>query len=504
MITENIEDTRDGGSTLLYGHGHEKESSAREPSPDAGWDAIAAQAGKVDEEKLQDLKEDIDTILVFAGLFSSVLTTFLSASLQNLQVDNSALTVQLLREMALQAQGAAQPLVSIPHAFSPSASSISVNVLWFGSLIMTITTASIGFLVKPHIRKYLSGDSQLSEQSRIRIRHFRYTTFIKWRFFQLATILRPLLQLAQGLFFVGLCIYTMSVHESIGITSILLVAFWACLFITLVVPSHMPGLEGKWRSCTRSMKRVISFCTCSRSHRVDDDERGRPMYQSSSSPYSVSTVQKQRGHLTICRVPGIVHCLTPSAKAHLLRSLAQQPFSDDAYDVLGHRTAGRSSFLRSVATLLDDYTSGKLLKSADAGHLNIVRLCLWLLHILRQTAGSVSEVAGDWETLLISLSNALRANLECGVSADAREEEAPLATACLDILSSITTSEDVESNFPFVPAELVGILRNFLNLDVGAQHSGPVLSLRGISVPKHSSTPARTGHAATSSHNPLG
>lgn len=33
----------------------------------ASWDAIAQQAGRVDEEKLQDLKEDIDTILVFVS-----------------------------------------------------------------------------------------------------------------------------------------------------------------------------------------------------------------------------------------------------------------------------------------------------------------------------------------------------------------------------------------------------------------------------------------------------
>ncbi|PSR70660.1 hypothetical protein PHLCEN_2v13465 [Hermanssonia centrifuga] len=107
--------------------------------------------------------------IITAGLFSAVLSAFVIESYQNLSEDNSATTVQLLRQISRQTNsytslaGALNPTVSPPasnefQAFTPSTSAICVNLLWFASLILSLMTASFGILVKQWLREYLAGE----------------------------------------------------------------------------------------------------------------------------------------------------------------------------------------------------------------------------------------------------------------------------------------------------------------------------------------------------------
>ncbi|KAI0821282.1 hypothetical protein BC629DRAFT_442168 [Irpex lacteus] len=57
-----------------------------------GWAAVAASVREYDEDRIKSTKEDIDTLLVFAGLFSAVLTAFLIESYQRLLPDTAAQT----------------------------------------------------------------------------------------------------------------------------------------------------------------------------------------------------------------------------------------------------------------------------------------------------------------------------------------------------------------------------------------------------------------------------
>lgn len=80
-----------------------------------------------------------------------------------------------------------------------------------------------------------------SPQARLRLRHLRYPELDKWRIFEIAASLPLLVQLSLGLFFVGLCYFTASVHASIGYTTLPLVAGWAFCFITVtILPLFFP------------------------------------------------------------------------------------------------------------------------------------------------------------------------------------------------------------------------------------------------------------------------
>lgn len=124
--------------------------------------------------------------------------------------------------------------------FRPSPNDIRVNVLWFASLIFSLITASFGILVKQWLREYLAV-TYPSPYARLRIRHYREPGLIQWQVFEIAAVLPLLQQLSLALFFIGLCYFTASVHESVGNTSLPLVAAWGfCLLVVTILPVFFP------------------------------------------------------------------------------------------------------------------------------------------------------------------------------------------------------------------------------------------------------------------------
>lgn len=171
-----------------------------------------------------------------------MLSALLVESYQALQPDPSAIMIALLSQVVAQTHtytfsagylnSTVAPLdVASLQNFTPTLAAKRVNVIWFASLTLSLISASFGILVKQWLREYLSGD-YVSPQARLRIRQFRAPGLDDWRVFTIAALLPLVLQLALALFFVGLCFFTLDVHQSIGYTTIPLVAGWALLFLT--------------------------------------------------------------------------------------------------------------------------------------------------------------------------------------------------------------------------------------------------------------------------------
>lgn len=122
-----------------------------------GWTAMAGHIREADRAKIEDFEEDIDTLLVFAGLFSAVLTAFIIESYKTLQVDPADATVQLLQQISMQLNSfavngnyinATIPLPSTSEPFTPAPSAVRINGFWFASLILSLIAASFSMLVK--------------------------------------------------------------------------------------------------------------------------------------------------------------------------------------------------------------------------------------------------------------------------------------------------------------------------------------------------------------------
>ncbi|EJF56149.1 hypothetical protein DICSQDRAFT_72088 [Dichomitus squalens LYAD-421 SS1] len=120
-------------------------------------------------------KDEIDSLVVYAGLFSSILTAFNVQSYLLLQPATPDPTIAVLQQISLQLNSfSVNPpgaLVNSTHPVTPFAAvqtslveswAVWLNSLWFSALICSLSSASVGILVKQWLHAYqagISGDS---------------------------------------------------------------------------------------------------------------------------------------------------------------------------------------------------------------------------------------------------------------------------------------------------------------------------------------------------------
>ncbi|KAJ7082992.1 hypothetical protein C8R44DRAFT_561988, partial [Mycena epipterygia] len=66
------------------------------------WAVYISEADKYDKTLVENWKSDMDGILIFAGLFSAILTAFLIESYKTLSPDQGAITIAVLAQISLQ------------------------------------------------------------------------------------------------------------------------------------------------------------------------------------------------------------------------------------------------------------------------------------------------------------------------------------------------------------------------------------------------------------------
>ncbi|KAJ6517168.1 hypothetical protein C8R47DRAFT_930884, partial [Mycena vitilis] len=96
------------------------------------WSIYIGEAERYDKALVESWKADMEGMLIFSGLFSASLTAFLIESYQTLQPDSTAVTVQLLTQIAQQlavpSTNTSLSSINEPE-FRPTASSLVCNTL---------------------------------------------------------------------------------------------------------------------------------------------------------------------------------------------------------------------------------------------------------------------------------------------------------------------------------------------------------------------------------------
>ncbi|KIP08101.1 hypothetical protein PHLGIDRAFT_392025 [Phlebiopsis gigantea 11061_1 CR5-6] len=216
------------------------------------WDAVVEEFMTRDVKKVDDWDDDIDTLLVFAGLFSAIVTAFIIEFYKVLQPDPQDTTNKILVNISAQLADIATLMrqESSPNVVMPSpatlpigaisASAIWINCLWFSSLVFALVSASLGTLVKQWLRRYIAKDYS-SARERTRLREHRYYSLIRWVIPHIITILPVLLRIALNLFFAGLIVLLRTLDTTLTIVVAILVGSWALVYITTsVLPSLSP------------------------------------------------------------------------------------------------------------------------------------------------------------------------------------------------------------------------------------------------------------------------
>ncbi|RDX49714.1 hypothetical protein OH76DRAFT_1455771 [Lentinus brumalis] len=155
------------------------------------WENTADIVKKSSDEMIERWNKEIDTLLVYAGLFSAILTAFNVQSyplltpappdpvLMALQQISSQLTSFSVTSSFINATHPTILDLQAPAAPPPERWAVWLNALWFASLICSLSAASVGIMVKQWLNQYSSGLSGSSRQI-ARLRQHRLNALEKW------------------------------------------------------------------------------------------------------------------------------------------------------------------------------------------------------------------------------------------------------------------------------------------------------------------------------------
>ncbi|CAK5263415.1 unnamed protein product [Mycena citricolor] len=205
------------------------------------WGVYISEAEKYDQGLIDGWHSDMDGLLIFAGLFSGVVTTLIIDSYKTLNPDSGSQTVALLTQISHQLANLNNSTAltdALPPAapFSPPISALVCNALWFTSLALSLSSALVATLVEQWAREYQHRTTMFSSPS-IRSRVYMYLYHGLQRFNMHAVVGVPLLLLhwALVLFFAGLVAFLVPVNVIIMVITSALLLLFVSVYGTLTI-----------------------------------------------------------------------------------------------------------------------------------------------------------------------------------------------------------------------------------------------------------------------------
>lgn len=169
-------------------------------------------------------------------------------------------------------QGVIQP--SIP--FSPPPNAIRINVLWFSSLLLSLSTAFLAILAKQWVLTF-SNDLSLFFKDQARQRQFRHDNARRWKLQAFLSSLPVLLHISLLLFFAGMTEFTHGLNHTVYavttsiaaitvfvyvITHILTLSFASCPYKTslaVVLQASFESISKEIYADALTLLRVASY-----------------------------------------------------------------------------------------------------------------------------------------------------------------------------------------------------------------------------------------------------
>ncbi|KAN0137306.1 hypothetical protein V8E53_004751 [Lactarius tabidus] len=219
----------------------QQDENLGDPS-DGLWSLYLTEAEKQDKVVIESWKGDTEGIIVFTGLFSATVATFIIESLQNLSPDSgdttNALLAQITQQLVNISSGA--PLTSVVaqsgQSFKPTASAIRVNVLWFLSLILSLNCALSATLMQQWARRY----QELAQRPgafhrRGRMRAYIFDGISRFGMARAVSTMPTLLHLSVFLFLTGLVEFLFPIHPIVAYATLGCIMAFALPYVVLTV-----------------------------------------------------------------------------------------------------------------------------------------------------------------------------------------------------------------------------------------------------------------------------
>ncbi|KAF8626037.1 hypothetical protein AX15_005127 [Amanita polypyramis BW_CC] len=247
------------------------------PPPDHGdsWETCNQIVQRMDQSRCDAWKEEVDKLLIFAGLFSAIATAFTIEAYKALQPDSATTTAQILAIIAQQQLGNSnntfpdngEQLSSILSGFrnfTPKPYAIRINILWFLSLSFALITAMVGILCMQWLREY-QRDTHLPHLETFGLTQMRREGLEKWRVPTILSALPLLLQAALVLFFIGLLDFLWNYDHIIAVVvSVFVGVTFLFLTATTILPAFQFLFHGSYRlqvpQCPYKSPQAWAFC----------------------------------------------------------------------------------------------------------------------------------------------------------------------------------------------------------------------------------------------------
>jgi hypothetical protein len=186
-----------------------------------------------------------------AGLYSAVLTGFITESQKNLTVDPTneiafyaRQAVVLLAQISAQLAASGSPVPStvlFPPAFPkfhPANSDVRVNIYWFMSLVFSLSAALGATLVQQWAREYVQFFQRYNYPlKRARIRQFLHEGANRWHMDLVVHLVPALIHISLFLFFLGIADSLFSINVATATTTTILIVICAlCYLFSIIAP----------------------------------------------------------------------------------------------------------------------------------------------------------------------------------------------------------------------------------------------------------------------------
>lgn len=174
------------------------------------WHMYAGEVMAYDLDTVNGWKDNLDVFLVFVGLFSTIVTSFLvqsSQALQDFGMINASLLIELIAVQRAVVSGLSPEDIP-PSPYSGDSRTgqtidIVVNALWIASLTISLASALVAVLAKQWLHHYAAAASG-TQRDRVLLQQCRFMALEQWHIPFIVGMLPLMLHVSLFLFWAGL------------------------------------------------------------------------------------------------------------------------------------------------------------------------------------------------------------------------------------------------------------------------------------------------------------
>ncbi|KAG9082218.1 hypothetical protein FRC06_005164 [Ceratobasidium sp. 370] len=206
------------------------------------WKSYLEEADEHDQELVKTRHSSLDMLLLFAALFSAILTAFLIESKDLLQQDPADATVALLLliaqsqhriELGIPPLSGEDGPPSIP-GFTPTLLARWINGIWFTSLGLSLSAALVAMLGKEWLNAFLASRPR-APHSHALLRQARLEGLEGWWALHIIALLPSLLHASLLLFAIGLVMYLWTLDTVIAAVLIAIMGTTSLFYVVTAV-----------------------------------------------------------------------------------------------------------------------------------------------------------------------------------------------------------------------------------------------------------------------------